>query len=70
MNATGNPPPLISPEDAARILGFHVGHVRRLFQTGRLGGVKLGRALRFKPQHIEAFVNAGEVEASRKEMAA
>jgi excisionase family DNA binding protein len=36
-------PKIITTQDAARLLGYEVQHVRRLLRWGRLEGQKLGR---------------------------
>lgn len=67
MNTTKEKPAeLLTVDEVAGLLKFHPVYIRRLFAHGRLGGVKLGRALRFRPQDVERFVNDGAVEVSVK----
>lgn len=47
---------LLTYQDVAQKLHMHEGSVRRLVSTRRISYVKIGGRVRFKPEHIEAFI--------------
>ena len=64
--------PLTVPE-AAALLGVSERFIRHLVAERRIPYIKLGRLLRFDPEDLAAFIEAGRVEprdASRKGRAA
>lgn len=54
---------LLTVEEAASYLGTGERFIRRLVGERRIGFVKLGSKLRFERADLDAFVNAGRVEA-------
>lgn len=53
--------PLLQWSEAARALGVTERQVRHLWSTGRLGGVHVGRHVRFRPGDIADFIDAHSV---------
>ena len=47
---------LLSVNDVAELLGLHPQTVRDFAGDGKLPGFKVGRAWRFKPSDIEAYL--------------
>ncbi|HOY51436.1 MAG TPA: helix-turn-helix domain-containing protein [Prolixibacteraceae bacterium] len=47
----------ITPEEAARMLGFHVEHVRRLLREGDLKGEKIGKAWLVLRKSVEDYIS-------------
>lgn len=56
--------PLLSWSEAARALGVTERQVRHLWSTGRLGGVHVGRHVRFRSADIGAFIATHSVSPS------
>lgn len=48
--------PLISPEDAARILGLTDWTVRRYIREGKLTGLMVGRRYMLRPEEVRGFI--------------
>lgn len=46
---------LISPEEAAKILGLHINTVRLWLRTGKIQGKKFGKVWRIKESEIMDF---------------
>lgn len=55
--------PLLTSRAAADLLRLHPDTVKRLARTGELACVRIGRALRFTPEDLEAFVAARRTHA-------
>jgi len=55
--------PLLATKDVAAILGTTDRHVRELWATRQLGGVRVGRKVRFRPTDISEYVNRHRVPA-------
>ncbi len=53
---------LMSVEQAATRMGTPVRFIRRLIAERRIPFTKVGRYVRFYPEDIEAFLDAGRVE--------
>ena len=47
---------LLSVNDVAEMLGLHPQTVRDFAGDGKLPGIKVGKAWRFKPSEIEAYL--------------
>ena len=47
---------LIRPRDVGRKLGLSTPHVYTLAAAGEIPSIKLGRAVRFRPADVEAFI--------------
>lgn len=52
---------LIDVDEAARMLGTSARHIRRLVAERRLPHVKVGHYLRFRPEDLDAFIDASYV---------
>ena len=55
---------LLSPGKVAELLGLSKPHVYNLAKSGEIPSIKFGRAVRFDPGDVEAFIEAhrrGEV---------
>jgi excisionase family DNA binding protein len=52
------PGSLLGWSEAARLLGVTERQVRHLWATGQLGGVRVGRHVRFQVADIDAFIAA------------
>lgn len=57
------PRKLLTADEAAEALAVAPITVRRAFYDGRLRGIKIGKALRFAPEALEAFIEACAVQA-------
>jgi len=55
--------PLLATKDVAAILGTTERHVRELWATRQLGGVRVGRKVRFRPTDISEYVKRHRVPA-------
>jgi excisionase family DNA binding protein len=51
--------------EAATYLNVTVRFMRRLVEERRIAFVKVGRLVRFEPAALDAFLDAGRVEACR-----
>lgn len=58
-------PSLLTVEDAARDLGLSVSTVRRSIKAGELGVVRIGRAVRVRPEDVRRFVEQLRNESAR-----
>lgn len=56
--------PLMTVREAAQVLGLKPWTVGEWARVGKLPCVKLGRAVRFKPEAIREFIAAAERAAS------
>ncbi len=56
------PPPLLTPMEAADYLGRNVHYVRRLVARRDLAFIKVGHLLRFDVRDLDAHLAAGRVE--------
>jgi excisionase family DNA binding protein len=56
--------PLLTVEEAADRLGTSVRFVRRLVFERRIAYTKLGRHVRIATHDLDAFIQAGRVEAA------
>jgi len=56
---------LLNTEAAARYLATTPRHVRELWATRRLAGIKVGRLVRFHPCDLDRYVEAHRTEAVR-----
>jgi excisionase family DNA binding protein len=50
----------ITTEDAARMLNFHVEHVRRLLREGDLKGEKIGKTWLVLRKSVEEYIKETE----------
>jgi excisionase family DNA binding protein len=57
---------LLEAEDVARYLGMRTDWVYREARAGRLPHVRLGRAVRFRRESLEAWVASQEARAMRR----
>lgn len=57
------PSPLWDAEQVAAHLGLSLPHIYLLARENRLPYVRIGRALRFRPAEIEAWIEAKVVKA-------
>lgn len=55
---TAAAPLLIRVEDAATMLAVSPAHIYKLAKRGALPSVRVGTALRFKPQDIHDYIDA------------
>jgi len=55
-------PALLDIDAAAVYLATTTRHLRRLVQERRVGFVKLGGKLRFRPEDLDGIIAAGAVE--------
>ncbi len=49
---------LLRPRDVGRKLGLSVPHVYALAAAGSLPSVKFGRAVRFRPEDVDRFIQS------------
>lgn len=56
---------LLDQEAAAARLGISTRMLRRLYTERRIAFVKVGRHVRFRPQDLDAFVDANRVASAR-----
>ncbi len=54
---------LVDRSEAAWYLGTTERHVRELWAQRKLGGVKVGRVVRFRVQDLDEYVDRNRVEA-------
>jgi excisionase family DNA binding protein len=57
---------LLEVEDVANILGMRTDWVYREVRAGRLPHIRLGRAVRFRRESIEAWIQSRERGASAR----
>ena len=57
---------LLEAEDVANILGMRTDWVYREVRAGRLPHIRLGRAVRFRRESIEAWIQSRERGASAR----
>lgn len=57
--------PLKDEDAAAEYLGTTPRHVRHLWQTRQLTGVKVGKKVRFRQSDLDAFIEAHTIERVR-----
>jgi excisionase family DNA binding protein len=50
------PSPLLDREEAAELLSISLRHLDTLVAAGELTPVRIGRAVRFRPEEIDAFI--------------
>lgn len=60
QQATSAVPRLLEADDVARYLGMRTDWVYREVRAGRLPHIRLGRAVRFRRESIEAWLEARE----------
>jgi excisionase family DNA binding protein len=60
QRATSAVPRLLEADDVARYLGMRTDWVYREVRAGRLPHIRLGRAVRFRRESIEAWLEARE----------
>lgn len=63
--ATPSTTGLLDPAEAAGYLAVDVRRVRQLWQTRKLAGIKVGRAVRFTVADLDAYIARQRVEAAR-----
>jgi len=51
-------PMLLTADDVARILNVSRSFAYKMMQDGSIPVVRLGRARRVRPEHLEAFIEA------------
>lgn len=56
------PRPLLRVDDVAVLLGYHPQTVYKKARSGDIPSVKIGGHLRFRPEAIEALIEAGTQE--------
>ncbi len=56
--------PLWTADDVAAYLGWHPQTVYRKARAGEIPSVKVGRALRFRPEEIEALPTESRPDAA------
>ncbi|NVN30598.1 helix-turn-helix domain-containing protein [Endobacter medicaginis] len=54
-------PRLMKEREVAVELGVSIDTVRRLRKRGEIGHTKIGDRLRYTPEHVQAYLAAGEV---------
>lgn len=57
---------ILNVEDVAKILRVSKRTVQREVELGRLKAFKVGRALRFKQEAVEEYMNSQEVKPGEK----
>lgn len=50
----------ITTQEAAKILGYHVNHIRRMVRTGYLVGLKAGHSLLVSKKSLDEFIKKSE----------
>lgn len=55
---------LISAQEAARLLGMHVGSITRLARQGRIPGYKIGHLWRFDLEEVKETLGNGKEQAA------
>ena len=55
---------LLSPEEAADVLGCGRSHIYRLIQSGEVRSVKVGRLRRVPSSEVEAYIESLMLAAS------
>lgn len=58
---SGNPEPLWKVQDVARFLSLSTSWVYKEAEAGRLPCVRIGAALRFRPEEIRTFLERQRV---------
>lgn len=53
---SSHPSPLLKREEVAELLNVSLRHVDTLVSTGELSPVRIGRAVRFRPEEVESFI--------------
>lgn len=51
--------PVLSVNDAARVLGVERSTIYRLLRTGELQAVRVGKRKRFRPEDLDAYLERG-----------
>lgn len=54
--SSSHPAPLLKREEVAELLNVSLRHVDTLVSTGELSPVRIGRAVRFRPEEIDSFI--------------
>jgi excisionase family DNA binding protein len=59
-----NPPrkslaPVLSINEAARVLGVQRSTIYRLLRTGEIEAVRVGKRKRFRPEDLDAYLERG-----------
>jgi excisionase family DNA binding protein len=52
---------LFTEKETAEILKISYGYLKKLRLTGEIGFSRIGRAIRYRDAHLEAFIAAREV---------
>jgi len=58
--------PLLTVDDVAKVLRLSLRTIRRLIAEGKLPVVRIGRAIRIRPQAVEAFLEGLERAVGNK----
>ena len=64
---TGLPRPLLTVTDVAEILNLHPRSIRRMIAGGRLPVVRLGGAVRVRPEAVEELIANGGQKMSNND---
>lgn len=65
MNDPTNKPRLVTAEDLAIRLDVSAATIYRLHKTGRLPGIRLGRAIRFDMEEVLGALRTGQQDRSK-----
>jgi excisionase family DNA binding protein len=55
--------PLLSLNEVARVLGINRSTMYSLLRTGELEAIRVGKRKKFRPEHLEAFLERGRERA-------
>jgi excisionase family DNA binding protein len=56
--------PVLSVDEAARVLGIERATLYRLLRAGELESVRVGKRQKFRPEEIERYLAHGRAKAS------
>lgn len=54
--SSSDPSPLLKREEVAELLNVSLRHVDTLVASGELSPVRIGRAVRFRPEEVDSFI--------------
>jgi excisionase family DNA binding protein len=57
------PAPVLTVNEAARVLGVERSTVYRLLRAGELEAVRVGKRRRFRPEDLDAYLERGRERA-------
>lgn len=58
MNTPNALPQLLTAKEVAKALKLSLVQIRLLTRQGRIACVRIGRAVRYTPEHVKAFIDA------------